>query len=124
MDVGNSHVLSKRRFVWGIALAGTSSIPLIILFFIAFRGIQPEKATGLAAIAGGLAEGYSTLGLLLTFLLPVAAIVVLRKSWSGANSTRKMFSVLITIWSAFMLLIYGLGAWLFFSGLPHLRGGQ
>jgi len=114
MNEGSSHGYPQRWFLWGMVLAGLSSIPFITLFFTAFKGISQEKATGLAAVAGGLTEGYVMFGLLLSFLLPVAAIVLLGKSFSGSNRTRRLFSVLFIGWSSFILLLYSLGGWLLF----------
>ncbi len=74
-----------------MVLAGISSIPFMILFFNffnAFRAISQEKATGLAAVAGGPTEAYVTFGLILSFMLPVAAIVMLFRSFSAGNEAR------------------------------------
>ncbi len=118
---GHQH-FGKEWFVWGIVLAGFSSIPLVVLFFNAFRGISQEKATGLAAVAGGLAEGYATFGLVLSFILPVVAIVLLCRSFPAGNRVLKIFSVLSIGWSALMLVLYSLCAWFFFVEMPHLTG--
>jgi hypothetical protein len=59
-----------------------------------------KKATGLAAVAGGLTEAYVTFGFTLTLVLPVAAIVLLARSLSGASRMRKVFSSLWIFWSS------------------------
>jgi hypothetical protein len=73
----------QKWFLWGMVLDGISSLPFVILFLNAFRGISQDKAIGLGAVAGGLAEVYMTFGLVLTFLLPVAAIALLGRSFSA-----------------------------------------
>ena len=120
---GSSRDRGKRLFLWGVVLAGASSLPFIVLILSAFRGISSNKATGLAAVAGGLAELYMTSGLIVTFILPIAAIVQLGRSFSGGNQTRKLFSLLSICWSALVLLLYSAAAWFFFVQMPRLTVG-
>ena len=103
-----------------MVLAGISSLPFVILFLNVLRGISQDKAIGLGAVAGGLTEVYVTLGLVLTFLLPVAAISLLGRSFSGASRTRKLFSALFIVWSSFTLLVSCLNAWVLITELPRL----
>ena len=117
MDDAANHDRKRNYFLWGTALAGALSAPLLIGIFGAFPGISEQKATGLGAIAGGLAETYVSFGLVLGFVLPVAAIVLLVKSFAGGHRMRAMFSVLYICWSALTLAIAGLFAWLSFSYL-------
>ena len=84
MDNALSRDPKRRSFFWGAILTGTLSIPLIYSLFNLFRGIFAAKATGLSAVAGGLAEAYVTLGVLLSLGLPVAAIVLLLRSFSAS----------------------------------------
>jgi hypothetical protein len=123
MNEARSPSFPRKPFLWGTVLAGISSIPFIILFFNAFRGISQNKATGLGAVAGGLTEAYATFGFILTFVLPVAAIVLLGRSLSGVTRTRQLFSVLFIVWSSFILLLYGLGGWFLFVETPRLANG-
>jgi hypothetical protein len=74
MDDILTHERKRKWFVWGTVVTCTLSIPLIIGMSNAFRGISTEKATGLAAVAGGLAEAYVTFGVVLAFALPITAI--------------------------------------------------
>jgi hypothetical protein len=75
---GTSSYDSKRNwFLWGTALTWVLSIPFVVAVFNAFRGISEQKATGLGAVAGGLTEGYVTLAIVIAFVLPVGAIVLL-----------------------------------------------
>ncbi len=123
MNEGSNRDCPQRWFLWGTILAGIPSIPFIIVFFNALRGMSPEKATGLGAVAGGLTEAYVTFGFILTFVLPVAAIVLLSRSFSGENLTHKVFSLLFIVWSGCMLLIYGVGGWFVFVEFPSMASG-
>ena len=106
MDESFSHDRQRRFFFWGMILTGTLSIPLIICFINAFRGIFAEKATGLAAVAGGLAEAYVTLGVVLSLGLPVIAIVLLLKSFSAGHRMRGLTLALagLFVWGALVYL--------------------
>jgi len=46
----------RKWFRLGIAFAWVPSIPIIVDLLNSFRGISSQKATGFAAVAGGLAE--------------------------------------------------------------------
>jgi hypothetical protein len=81
--------LSPELVSLGAILAGVSSIPFIIMSFYAFHGMSQDKATGLGAVAGGLIEGNATFGFILSFVLPVAAIVLLGRSFSRGDRMRK-----------------------------------
>src|SRR5437899_12068045 len=50
----------RKRFAWGVGLAWLPLLSLVPGLFSAFRGVSQEKATGLAAVAGGLAEALAT----------------------------------------------------------------
>ena len=124
MNDGVGYDRRKAWFFWGMVLVVTSSIPLLVMFFNAFRGMAREKATGLAAVAGGLTEAYVTFGFILSLVLPVASIILLVRSLSGANRARKLFSLLLIAWGAFILLLWGLGGWFFMVQMPRLISGH
>ena len=117
MNASVGYDRKRTLFFWGMVLVGTSSIPFLVMFFNAFRGMSREKATGLAAVAGGLTEAYV---IILSLVLPVAAIVLLARSLSGAGRMRKVFSSLLIVWSSFVLLLWGLGGWFFLIQMPRL----
>jgi uncharacterized membrane protein len=119
MDASSSDKRKRKYFLWGSILTWTLSIPLIIGIFHAFRGISEQKATGLGAVAGGVAEAYAMFGLILAFVLPVWAIVLLVKSFSGGHSARAVFSLLYICWSALTLAFAGLFVWFSLIYLPH-----
>ena len=114
-----SYDYKRTRFVWGMVLAFALTVPIFIAMFNSFRGISTENATGLAAIAFGLLEGYATFGILLAFVLPVLAIVLLVRSFSGGHRIRALLSVLCIGWSALTLALASLS----FVFLPHIARG-
>lgn len=101
----------QRWFLWGMVLAGISSIPLVIGILHSFRGVSENQATGLGAVAGGFTEVYSIFGLILAFLLPFAAIVLLAKSFAEGRRARSFVSVVSICWCALMLAIPAWVAW-------------
>lgn len=120
MDVQTDD-MKKKRFLWGVCLAW---VPFLFLFipsaigiFSAFRGFASEKATGLAAVAGGLTEFYSTFGLATTLVFEVAAIILLLRTLSGGRPLRALFSVISVCCGIFMLGVVGL----FLSSLLIMR---
>jgi hypothetical protein len=124
MNEGSSHDRPRKWFLWGALLASVSSIPFFIVFFNFLRTLSLDKATGLAAVAGGLTEVYVTFGLIMTFVLPLAAIVLLSRSFSKGNLTHKVLSLLFILWSGFILLLYGVGGWFFFVEFPRMASGH
>ncbi len=115
--------ITRKRFFWGVCLAWTPFlfliIPTAIGIFSAFRGIAREKATGLAVVAGGLTEFFSTFGLAAVLVFEVAAIILLLRTFSGARLARAVFSVISICCSGFMLTILGLFLWVVFFLSHH-----
>jgi|SRR6266478_6290968 len=62
MDIQTDGI-KRKRFLWGVGLAWTPFLFLIIPLFSAFNGIAREKATGLAVVGGGLVKFFYTFGL-------------------------------------------------------------
>jgi hypothetical protein len=104
--------LKKKRFLWGVLLAWTPWLPTIIGLGYAFRGISAEKATGIAAVAGGLAETFLLFGLLVTVVFEVAAIILLIRAFEPGHWLRSLFSALSLFLSGLMLLLFGIFLWL------------
>jgi hypothetical protein len=119
MDDILSHERKRKWFVRGTVVTCTLSIPLIIGMSNAFRGVSAEKATGLAAVAGGLAEAYVTFGVVLAFALPITAIFLLSRSFARGHGVRSLFSLLCICWNALMLALAGLFLWLYLVYLPR-----
>jgi len=109
----------RKWFMWGMILAWAPSLPFLIGVVHSFQGVFEQKATGIGAVAAGLAEAYVTFGLILTFVFLVGGIVLLSRSFSGGHGMRALFSVLSMCWSALMLIVFGLSVWLFFFQLPR-----
>jgi hypothetical protein len=123
MNDGSSYDRKRKWFLWGTVLTWTVSIPLIIGMFNSFRGISEQKAIGLGAVADGLAEGYVTFALILALVKPVAAIVLLVRSFSKKHRMRALFSVLYICWGALALAAAGTFVWMSLTYLPHTAGG-
>src|ERR1700687_2317069 len=87
--------LKKKRFLWGVLLAWAPWLPTIIGLGVAFRGIAAEKATGLAVVAGGLAE-----------------TVLLVRAFEPGRWLRSLFLVFSLCLSGLMLLLFGVFLWL------------
>lgn len=108
--------IKNRRFLWGMLLTGATFVLFLPLFLATFRGVWQEKATGLGAVAGGVAEYFVSLGMVAGFLIPLAAIVFLIKSFSQGGLTRQLLSVAAIGWSLLMIVEASFGIWmLFFS---------
>jgi len=118
MDNDSSYDRKTKGFLWGTALTWALSVPFIIGILNSFRGISEQKATGLGAIAGGLADSYATFGLILVFLMPVVAIVLLSMSFSPGHWMRTLFSILYISWNA-LIVFAGLSLWLFLIRVSH-----
>lgn len=104
-------------FRWGVVITLVLSIGPVLGMFNMFRGISTQKATGLGAVAGGLAEGYAAVTMILVFVLPLVAIVFLGKSLSKKPGSRSVISLLCIGWNGIMLVLSGLFVWFYF----HLR---
>ena|SRR5438445_9553576 len=109
----------RKRFLWGMLLAWMPAVPLIFYYLINLKGFSEQKATGLGAVAGGLAEVYLTFGLGLTLASEVVAIVLLLGAFSRGHSVRALFSVLSICLSGLVIFLFGLFLYLFFVRLPH-----
>ncbi|MGD0415112.1 MAG: hypothetical protein ABSA80_07160 [Terriglobales bacterium] len=119
MDDILTHERKKRWFVWGTVVTCTLSIPLIIDISNAFNGIAKEKATGLAAVAGGLGEGYVAFGVVLAFAMPITAIFLLSRSFARGHGVRSLLSLVCICFNALMLALAGLFLWLYLVYLPR-----
>ncbi len=116
MDIESDDIKSKR-FLWGVCLAWTPFLFLVIpAAFVVLRGSVSEKATGLAAIAGGLVEFFSTFGLAATLVFEVAAIILLLRAFSRGRPAHALFSLISICCSGLMLTILGFFYGSSFSG--------
>jgi hypothetical protein len=110
--------LKRKRFVWGVLLAWSTLPPVIYGCANFFKGISQQKATGLAALVAGLAQGFVPYGLLLTVMVQVTAIVMLVRGFSSEHSGRSVLSVVSVCWSVLTLLLLTTMVWLFLK-LPR-----
>jgi hypothetical protein len=124
MNDGVGYDRRRAQLLWGVALGGISSFHSSSCSPMWASGYFSRKATGLAAVAVGLTEAYVTFGFILTLVLPVASIVLLARSLSGADRMRKVLSSLLIVCSSFILLLWGLCGWFFLVQMPRLVSGH
>jgi len=89
---------------------------------MAFRGISGQKATGISAVAGGLAEVYVPFCILLTLGSEIAAIVLLVRCISKGHARRSVVSVFSILWSTVVISLFSLLIWLFYFKIPAMAG--
>ncbi len=111
--------VKKKRFVWGALLAWTPWLPAIIGLGNALRGISKEKATGIGAVTGALAETFISAGLLATVVFEVAAIILLLRAFERGHWLRSLFSAFSICLGGLMLLLLGLFLWLSSARMHH-----
>ncbi len=111
--------LKKRRAFGGVLLAWTPWLVTLIGLGSAFRGVATEKATGLAAVAGGLTETFLLLGLLATVVFEVAAIILLVRAFERGRWLRNLFLAFSLCLSALMLILFGVFLWLSWFRVHH-----
>ena len=109
----------KKRFAWGLGLAW---VPVLVAFvpgFIsAFRGLDQEKATGLAVVVGGFAEWLIKFGLVAFVLCQVAAIGLLARGIRREQWGQSLVAVVSIVCSVVILSVTAfMTYWLW-----HLRG--
>lgn len=103
---------AAKRFNRGLLLTWVPFLLFIIPIANVFRGISNSKATGLAAVAGGMAEGLATFGFAAIVITQVGAIVVLTRTFRGGHFLRNCFSVLSIICSVLLISFMALSVWL------------
>jgi ACR3 family arsenite efflux pump ArsB len=105
--------LKTRRFLWGMLLAWSTLTPVMNSCVNAFKGISEQKATGMAALVGGLAEGLVPYGLVLTIIAQVTAIILLMRGFSRGDTGRSVLSAVSICWSALTLFLIASTVWLY-----------
>jgi hypothetical protein len=103
----NLESVQKRRFRYGLLLAW---IPLIF-FIIPIAQMSGQKATGLAAVAGGITEVAATLGLMAIVVAEIAAIAMLLRTFSRKHLTRSVVAIVSVGFSGLLLSTLGLFLW-------------
>ena len=107
----------KKRLLWGAALAWVPVLLVIVpLMVSAFRGVSQEKATGLAAVAGGFVESMVTFGLIAFVACQVGAIVLLAWEIRRAGWGRTAFCLVSIGCSLVVLTAVLLSVWLLWHG--------
>jgi hypothetical protein len=116
---GELEATKRRRFGWGLLLVWGPFVLVVLPSIInAFHGISEQRAVGIGAIAGAMAEEYATFGLLVSLVLQVSAIILLLRTFSKEHFARGLFSIISICCSGLMLFLSGLFVWMIW-GLPH-----
>lgn len=97
--------LSQKRFLWGLLLAWLPWIPTMIGIGYLFIGISNSKATGLAVVAGVMAELLVLWGLLAICISQTVAIVWLFRSFSSAHILRGLMAAASILASGLTLFL-------------------
>lgn len=97
--------LRRKRFLWGLLLAWAPWVPTMIGVGYLFIGINNSRATGLAAVAGGMAELLVWWGVAAMFVSQIAAIVWLVRSLSSRGIWYSVIAVVSIMASAVTLLL-------------------
>ena len=97
--------LNRKRFVWGALLAWAPWVPTVIVFSQMFVGLHNSKATGLAAVVGGMVELLLWWGIAIMIISQTAAIVWLFRSFSGTHILRSLIAVVSLLASGLMLFL-------------------
>ena len=95
----------RKHFLWAVLLAWVPWVPTLIGLTNFFVGINNSKATGLAAVAGGLVELLVLWGLTAILISQVAAIVWLLRSFSTSNTLRNLIAAVSLLASGVTLLL-------------------
>jgi len=104
--------VKKKRFLWALLLVWAPWIPSLFGLANALRGIWTEKATGLAAVAGGLTEMLVSVGLVSTIVFQVLAIILFVRTFETGHRFRNLISGVSIFFSVLMLLLVSLFVWL------------
>jgi hypothetical protein len=78
-----------------------------------------QKATGIGALAGGLAELFVVCGICAILIGEITAIVLLLRAFSPGHWVRSFFSAMSICLSGIMLLLVGLFFWLSWFQTHH-----
>ena len=111
--------LKKKRFLWGVVLAWAPWLPILVGLIHTLAGISRQKANGLGALTGGLAEIFVVWGIGSILIGQVIAIILLSKAFAPGHWLRTLFSMLSICLSAMMLVLVGLFLWLSWFQAHH-----
>lgn len=97
--------VNQKRFRWALVVAWAPWIPMLFGLGRLFIGIGNSKATGLAAVAGGMVDMLVLWGLVTLIIAQVVAIIWLLRSFSKNDVFRNLISSVSIGASGFTLLL-------------------
>jgi hypothetical protein len=110
---------NTKRFFVGIVLAWAPWVPAIIGLILALRAMSGTRATGLAAVAGGVGEILVFWGTAAMIISQIAAIVWLGKSFSPHHRLRNLVSVCSIVLSGLTLVLMCFFLWSVWFSARH-----
>jgi len=84
--------LVQRRFLWGLLLSWSPWVPTLFGIGAALVGVLNSKATGIAVLAGGIAELLVWWGIVAILISQIAAITWLARSFSTTHIWRSLIA--------------------------------
>jgi len=97
--------ITQRRFRWAVVLAWAPWVPIVFGLGRLFIGINNSKATGLAAVAGEMAEMFVWWGLATLVISQAVSVAWLVRSFSKGNTLRNLVSLVSIFACGFTLLL-------------------
>ncbi len=107
----------KKRLLWGAGLAWAPVLLVMAPMIVStIRIMSTEKATGLAAVAGGVVEWLVTFGLIAFVVCEVGGIVLLtweirRGGWGRAAFCLVSIGCSLVVLTAVMLSVWSMWHW-------------
>jgi len=109
--------LVQKRFLWGLLLSWTPWVPTLFGVGWVVVGVLNSKATGIAVVAGGIAELLVWWGITATLISQIAAIIWLARSFSTTHIWRSLvaaasiFASTVTLFLVCAFLFWGHRIW-------------
>jgi len=103
--------IDQKRFAWALVLTWAPWLPTLLGLVNVFIGIKNSKATGLAAVSGGIGEMLAMWGLVTMIVAQGVAIVWMFRSFSRDHWGRNIVSLVSIGMSGLMLMMVGFFLW-------------
>jgi hypothetical protein len=113
---------AEELSLWVPTYLGSSAVfvvPTAIGIIRAIADISSEKATGLAAVAGGVGEVVATFGLMVLFAAEIVGSVLLVRRSSRNHPIRTVVAIVSVFCGGLLPLVLGLFLW--FAIVQHGR---
>jgi|GEM_PF-3524939 len=103
---------AAKAFVKGVLLTWVPFLLFMVpMLANTFRGVSESKATGLAAVAGGISEGLATFGLAAMVISQILAIFLLARTFDRGHFLRSLLSAVSMFCSLLLIAFTGVSVW-------------